>query len=156
MPSIVLSNELLDLIIYNIDADSLEGRNSLLACSQANRALHIMSQRRGFRDVVLPYNSLRDKHSVLKVEIFFAVGNLSNFETNLPLLPWTDLTNVLNNQWELGSLREVKIMVERLDRRGHRIIHQKYLPAESLLNILDRNEGLRNLREKGIVLYCCP
>ncbi|KAF8869730.1 hypothetical protein CPB84DRAFT_1803564 [Gymnopilus junonius] len=65
MPSIVLSNELLDLIIYNIDADSLEGRKSLLACSQANRALHIMSQRRGFRDVVLPYSSLRDKDSNL-------------------------------------------------------------------------------------------
>ncbi|KAF8869953.1 hypothetical protein CPB84DRAFT_1855903 [Gymnopilus junonius] len=59
MTSVDLANEILGLIIDHIDADSLEGRKALSACSCANYALQSMAQPRIFRDVTLSYGSVR-------------------------------------------------------------------------------------------------
>lgn len=65
MQPTIMPNELLNLILDNIDIDSPAGRQSLVACSHASRALQSMSRWRIFQDVAIPYNSSYDTESNL-------------------------------------------------------------------------------------------
>lgn len=73
MSSVVLANELLDLILDHIDPGSSEGRQSLFACSRANHALQSISQKRIFRVIKVSYEFFY-KFSDMKIVLVDDVG----------------------------------------------------------------------------------
>lgn len=92
-------------------------------------------------------------HPVLQLNVIIRAINISDLDTNLRRLPWTELTNVLNDQWMLGYLKEVKIIVEVIERRQG--IEQTEISKITLSDILDRNPGLKSLRERSVLSYDC-
>ncbi|KAF8874960.1 hypothetical protein CPB84DRAFT_1797090 [Gymnopilus junonius] len=101
-------------------------------------------------------NSLptKDHHrrAILRVDIIFAVIDVSKFNITFPLLPWTDFIETLNNPQISCYLNHVNIKIHRFETHGRNGLKRLHdIPTPALCDILDRNEGLKGLRQRGIL-----
>ncbi|PPQ71724.1 hypothetical protein CVT26_007634 [Gymnopilus dilepis] len=99
----------------------------------------------------LPFRQLRPRQ--LHLELTMRVNDLPHFGTNLPLLHWTDLVTTLEDNRAFPCFSQVKIRIGRFESR---LSHEKIrinTSVTELTQILDKNDGLRKLRERGLLSY---
>ncbi|KAF8874961.1 hypothetical protein CPB84DRAFT_558468 [Gymnopilus junonius] len=97
----------------------------------------------------LPFNSLRPQQ--LRIDIVMWIVLLPDFDTNLALLPWSDLISVLDDERFSSFFLKVDLKIRRFEY-DLRSVHVN-MTSTALLSILDKNEGLKKLREKGLLSY---
>ncbi|KAF8909719.1 hypothetical protein CPB84DRAFT_1765296 [Gymnopilus junonius] len=93
----------------------------------------------------------------LQIDLLLKVINMPNFDIEFILLPWAELVEVLNGPRMAGHLKEVKFVIQRYERGRNRWNLTKVddIAIPTLYQILDCNEGLKDLRQRGI-LTCAP
>lgn len=96
----------------------------------------------------LPFDVFRPKQLELTVGM---ICYLYHPENSLPLLPWFHLIDILEDDQLLPFFTDVKLSIPTL-WTGHGSERQ-VMSSATLTRILDRNEGLKKLREKGILSY---
>lgn len=89
----------------------------------------------------LPFHLLRPRQ--VRVDLVIREV-ISSFDTDLHLLPWSDLINLLDDNRLSSYFASVKLEIEQLNINTS---------IAALTRILDKNEGLKKLREKGILSY---
>ncbi|PPQ75791.1 LOW QUALITY PROTEIN: hypothetical protein CVT26_001475 [Gymnopilus dilepis] len=85
MSSLFLANELLDLIVGHLDADSPADRRALLSCALVNNALRMMTRPQVFRRVKISYEP-STKQTVFTDSKFATGAEFLDIITNNPLI----------------------------------------------------------------------
>ncbi|KAF8874954.1 hypothetical protein CPB84DRAFT_1752831 [Gymnopilus junonius] len=96
----------------------------------------------------LPFNTFRPRQ--LQLDILMPV-NLSDFDTNLPLLPWSDLIGLLEDAQMAPCFSSVHLRIKRLRYEKDLQPKDVDMTPVALAFVLDKNDGLKRLREKGLL-----
>jgi len=68
----------------------------------------------------------------------------------LPLLPWSDLIDLLDDDRQSSCFTIVELGIAQFYSHNAKWIN---MTLAALTHLLDKNEGLKRLREKEILLY---
>ncbi|KAF8874947.1 hypothetical protein CPB84DRAFT_1752824 [Gymnopilus junonius] len=101
----------------------------------------------------LPFTVFRARqlHFTLEMKVHW----FTDFGSSLGLLPWTDLITVLEDDQVAPCIAGVKLKFQLHGHNDAGELVKIDVPFSSLKDILDKNMGLKELREKAILSYGC-
>lgn len=89
-------------------------------------------------------------HPTLQLNLNLHVSDFRTFEKQFLYIPWLDLVRVLDEDEMSSRITRVNLLIKPFEDGS-----PLGTPLSTLTSVLDRNDGLRRLREKGFLCYGC-